>query len=71
MNYLVNSRSLAILKNCNQILDGILDNIDNDFPIDMLEIDIKEVWNLLGSIIGETYEEEMLDNLFSRFCLGK
>ena len=71
MNYLVNSRSLAILKNCNQILDGILDNIDNDFPIDMLEIDIKEVWNLLGSIIGETYEEELLDNLFSRFCLGK
>lgn len=71
MNYLVNSRSLAILKNCNQILDGILDNIDNDFPIDMLEIDIKEVWNLLGRIIGETYEEELLDNLFSRFCLGK
>ena len=71
MNYLVNARSLAILKNCNQILDGILDNIDNDFPIDMLEIDIKEVWNLLGSIIGETYEEELLDNLFSRFCLGK
>ena len=71
MNYLVNSRSLAILKNCNQILDGILDNIDNVFPIDMLEIDIKEVWNLLGSIIGETYEEELLDNLFSRFCLGK
>ncbi len=71
MNYLVNARSLAILKNCNQILDGILENIDNDFPIDMLEIDIKEVWNLLGSIIGETYEEELLDNLFSRFCLGK
>lgn len=40
-------------------------------PIDMLEIDLKEVWSLLGSIIGETYEDELINQLFSQFCLGK
>ena len=71
INYLVNSRSLAILKQCRNTLEEININIDNEFPIDMIEIDLKEIWNLLGKIIGETYEEELLDELFSRFCLGK
>ena len=39
--------------------------------IDMIEIDLKNVWNLLGEIIGATYEEELIDQLFSQFCLGK
>ena len=37
----------------------------------MLEIDIKRIWELLGNLIGESYDEELLDNLFSKFCLGK
>ena len=45
--------------------------IKNNFPIDMIEIDIKEMWNILGKIIGETYEEELINKLFSQFCLGK
>ena len=40
-------------------------------PIDMIEIDIKNIWNLLGSIIGESYSEELIDEMFSKFCLGK
>lgn len=40
-------------------------------PIDMLEIDIKNIWTSLGTIIGETYSEELIDEMFSRFCLGK
>ena len=43
----------------------------NHMPIDMVEIDIKNIWNLLGEIIGESYEEELIDQLFSQFCLGK
>ena len=39
--------------------------------IDMLEIDIKNIWTSLGTIIGETYSEELIDEMFSRFCLGK
>ena len=37
----------------------------------MLEIDLKTIWDTLGSIIGESYDEELLDNLFSKFCVGK
>ena len=40
-------------------------------PIDMIEIDLKQVWNTLGEIIGKTYKEELIDQLFSQFCLGK
>ena len=40
-------------------------------PIDIAEIDLKEAWNTLGEIIGETYTNELIDQLFSQFCLGK
>jgi len=45
--------------------------MNNNLPIDMVEIDIKYIWSKLGEIIGETYEEELIDELFSQFCLGK
>ena len=45
--------------------------VNNNIPIDIIELDIKNAWNLLGTITGESYEEELLDKLFSQFCLGK
>ena len=36
-----------------------------------LELDIKNIWEELGLINGTSYEEELLDEMFSRFCLGK
>ena len=50
---------------------GVPKEIKNNDPIDMIEIDIKRVWEKLGEIIGETYSDELLDQLFSQFCLGK
>lgn len=69
--YLTNARSLSILKEALNSLKEVLEGIQNDMPIDMVEIDIKKVWSLLGEIIGETYQEELIDQLFSQFCLGK
>ena len=40
-------------------------------PIDMIEIDLKNIWNTLGEITGDTYHEELINQLFSQFCLGK
>ncbi len=71
MTYLTNARSLAILKNALISIEEMKKGIDSNQPIDMLEIDLKEVWNLLGEIIGETYQEELLDHLFKQFCVGK
>ena len=71
MTYISSSRSIGILKETNSIINQIKEAINNNMPIDMIEIDLKQIWNKLGEIIGETYDEELLDQLFSRFCLGK
>lgn len=71
MTYLTSARSIAILKQVNENINELEKNINNNMPIDMIELDIKNIWNLLGTIIGDTYEEELIDELFSRFCLGK
>ena len=54
-----------------QILKEVDNGIENEVPVDMIEIDIKRAWEKLGEIIGETYTEELIDQLFSQFCLGK
>lgn len=71
MTYLTNARSLAILKNVLKSIENVKVGIQDNQPMDMIEIDLKEVWNLLGEMIGETYQEELLDQLFSMFCVGK
>ncbi len=69
--YLSNSRSISILKKCLNKITEIEDAIKNNIPIDMIELDIKNIWEELGTINGSTYEEELLDEMFQRFCLGK
>ena len=71
LTYLTGARSTSILKKILRLIKDIKKGIENNMPIDMLEIDLKNIWNLLGEIIGESYDEELLDQLFSRFCVGK
>ena len=70
-NYLSNARHIATIHEWISVVESIKEGLKNGLPIDMLEIDIKKIWELLGNLIGESYDEELLDNLFSRFCLGK
>lgn len=70
-SYLTSARSIALLKEALDKIIFAIQQIKEEMPIDMVEIDIKDAWNTLGLIIGETYEEELLDQLFSQFCLGK
>lgn len=71
LNYLSSAKQIATLKECLKSVEDIEIALENDLTIDMLEIDIKRIWELLGNLIGESYDEELLDNLFSKFCLGK
>ena len=71
MTYLTNSRSIALLEEAYDMLKEVEKNIKLDIPIDMVEIDLKSAWSKLGEIIGETYQDELIDQLFSQFCLGK
>lgn len=70
-NYLSNINSIKTLENVNKNLLSAEKALNNKEEIDMIEIDLKKAWQLLGEIIGETYTEELLDNLFQNFCVGK
>ena len=71
ITYLTNARGIALMKICLDSIKDIKIGIEVEQPIDMIEIDIKKIWDLLGEIIGETYQEELINQLFSQFCLGK
>ena len=69
--YLTNANSISFLKNAMTDIEQAIDGIKNNMPIDMVEIDIKNAWDNLGLIIGKTYQDELINQLFSQFCLGK
>lgn len=69
--YITNARHKALIEIALNYLNSALENIDNSYSVDMLEIDIRACWDTLGEIIGATYKDELLDELFSNFCLGK
>jgi len=71
LTYLSSARSISILKQCLNKISEIEQAIFNDIPTDIIEIDLKNIWDLLGEIIGETYQDELIDQLFTQFCLGK
>ena len=70
-NYVSNINQLRKIEEAKNSIENIRQNIENNLPIDIIEIDLKYIWDVLGEVIGETYQEELLDNLFSKFCVGK
>ena len=71
MNYLSNSRQISLVKKSISSLNNALKSIENNLEIDLIAIDIKDCYDLLGEIIGSTYKDELLDEIFKNFCLGK
>ena len=71
MTYLSNARSISLLDKSLNYINESIKEIKDGSPIDIVELNLKEAWNALGEVIGETYTDELLDELFSRFCLGK
>jgi len=70
-DFFTNERQITLAKEALYIMEDVKKGIDNEVPVDMLEIDIKRIWTKLGEILGENYDEELIDKLFSNFCLGK
>ena len=59
------------MKKSLQSIENGINNVENLLPIDMYTIDLKEAYDYLGEIIGETYNDDLLDEMFKNFCLGK
>lgn len=70
-NYLTNVRQISLAKNAYQKLIDIEKGLKENLPVDMIEIDLRDCFDILGQITGKTYSDEIIDNLFERFCVGK
>ena len=69
--YLTNSRQISLAKKAYQNLLDAKEAIKENQPVDIIEIDLTECFDNLGEIIGATYSDEIIDNLFENFCVGK
>ncbi|GAB7388499.1 tRNA uridine-5-carboxymethylaminomethyl(34) synthesis GTPase MnmE [Bacillaceae bacterium] len=71
LTYVSNARHISLLKQASRSLQDAIAANENSVPVDMVAIDIKRAWELLGEIIGDAVSEDLLDQIFSQFCLGK
>ena len=71
LTYISNVRHISLLNSVIENINDALQGIDDFMPLDLIEIDIKLAWQNLGEIIGQDVKEDLLDQLFSQFCLGK
>ena len=69
--YLSNARQVSKLQNAINSLDESINAIKNNAFIDFVDIYLKEAYNYLGEITGDTATDSLLNELFSKFCLGK
>lgn len=69
--FITNTEHQALLKDTLNTIDSIFKNIKKNVPIDMLTIDLGKCYENLGKIIGKTYEEDLINEIFKNFCLGK
>ncbi|WP_297815005.1 tRNA uridine-5-carboxymethylaminomethyl(34) synthesis GTPase MnmE [uncultured Lactobacillus sp.] len=66
-----NQRQASLLIKAKQSLTEVIEGVDNDMPLDLVQIDLTNAWNDLGEITGESAPDELITQLFSQFCLGK
>ncbi|SHJ77552.1 tRNA modification GTPase trmE [Anaerobranca californiensis DSM 14826] len=52
-------------------LEDAIKNIENGLPLDIIAIDLRDAWENLGKVTGQTLNKSIIDEIFSRFCLGK
>ena len=66
-----NIRHVEALSNTKSSLEEALIGFENDVPSDLVSIDIKKALFHLGQITGEISNDELLGNIFGKFCIGK
>lgn len=66
-----NARHVSLLHNAKESLNSVINGLDEGLPVDLVQMDMHACWESLGEITGDSYNGELLDQLFSQFCLGK
>ena len=71
MSYLSNVRQIDLITKAVGAINNAQKAHEDQMEVDIIEIDLKQAWNYLGELIGDAYTDELVDNIFSNFCLGK
>lgn len=71
LTYVSNSRHIVLLKQAESNLSDAIKSIEELIPIDIISIDISNSYEVLGEIIGESIDEDLANQIFSKFCIGK
>lgn len=69
--YITNIRQKAALQDAFESLKKVIESIENQMPEDFFSIDLMDAYESLGSITGETIGEDLVNEIFSKFCMGK
>ena len=69
--YITNVRHKTALQNALRSLNNVIQSIDMQMPEDFYSIDLMDAYETLGSITGETIGEDLVNEIFSKFCMGK
>ena len=69
--YITNMRQKESLKAAANSLQKAMESIRMGMPEDFYTIDLMDAYSSLGSVIGEAVEDDLADEIFSRFCMGK
>lgn len=69
--FLTTNRQIVLAEEALRSLDAATKSLKMGQPLDIIEIDLQAVFNSLGRITGQTYDDELLDTLFQNFCVGK
>lgn len=70
-SFVNNVRQATALKEAKKYLDDCLNTISMDMAEDFIVIDVRSAWEKLGEITGDTVDEDIIDQIFSQFCIGK
>ena len=68
---ITNERHYALLGQAIQSLKNVENSIENQMPEDFLSIDLKDAYDMLGMVLGEQVGDDLVDQIFSKFCMGK
>ena len=69
--YITNARQKASLISASEALKKVLESIEMCMPEDFFSIDLMSAYEALGNIIGEAVGEDLVNEIFGRFCMGK
>ena len=68
---ITNIRHKSALEKTKEAVENIFETIDTEMPMDLISVDLKEALDSLSEITGEISSEDILDHVFSNFCVGK